>query len=184
MKTREQISYNMSRVRSFGSAIELCLGHAMWAAGLRYRKQYAGMPGKPDFVIVRSKIAVFCDSSFWHGRNWAKSAQAIKSNREFWIPKIERNIARDSQVNRALRERGWKVFRFWDNQIIRGAERCVQRVFDAANERQKDADHARNRGGGFLLRGRGHDKRPDKGGSARAGRNRQRAAVRANLSAK
>ena len=173
MRTREQLSSDMQRVRSFGSAIEIRLGRAMWAAGLRCRKQSSAVPGKPDFVIVRSKIAVFCDSSFWHGRNWAKAAQAIKSNRGFWIPKIERNIARDKAVNRALRELGWRVLRFWDFQIVGGAEQCAQRVLDAVNEKQKNARQARNRRSGFRLRRGGYDERPDKGRHARSGRHRQ-----------
>lgn len=185
MKSREQISYNMSRVRSTGSVIESRLGRAMWATGLRYRKQYVKMPGRPDFVIVRSKIAVFCDSSFWHGRNWPRAAQAIKSNREFWIPKIERNIARDKAVNRALRELGWKVLRFWDDQIFGGAERCAQRVLDAVNKSQKyGARQTRSPGRGFLLRRGRHDERPDKSRHTRPGRRRQRVPLRGHLSAK
>lgn len=136
-KTREQISHNMSRVRSSGSAIEALLGRAMWAAGLRYRKQYSHVPGRPDFAIVHSKIAVFCDSAFWHGRNWTEAAKTIKSNRGFWIPKIERNIARDKAVNRALRARGWAVLRFWDDQIIAKAPQCAKRVLNATNEAKK-----------------------------------------------
>lgn len=132
MKTRAQISYNMSRVRSAGSLIERQLGKALWQLGLRYRKQYSRVPGKPDFAIVGAKIAVFCDSSFWHGRNWPKAARAIKSNRGFWIPKIKRNIVRDREVKRALREHGWLALRFWDDQILSNAENCARRVLSAA----------------------------------------------------
>lgn len=139
MKTREQISYNMMRVRSTGSLIERKLGKALWAVGLRYRKQYARVPGKPDFAIVSAAIAVFCDSSFWHGRNWQKAAQAIKSNREFWVAKIERNIARDEEVNDSLRKLGWLVFRFWDDQILTNSERCAKRVLSAKKRREKSA---------------------------------------------
>lgn len=135
MKTPEQISYNMSRVRSSGSLIELELGKALWALGLRYRKQYARVAGKPDFAIVFARVAVFCDSSFWHGRDWPNSAAAIKSNRRFWIPKIERTIARDREVNRALRQLGWLVLRFWDTQILKNPERCAQRVLNTVRRR-------------------------------------------------
>ena len=161
--------------------IETLLGRAMWAAGLRYRKQYGRVPGRPDFVIVRCKIAVFCDSSFWHGRNWTRAAKAIKSNREFWIPKIERNIARDKAVNRALRQRGWRVLRFWDDEIIAKAAQCAGRILDAANEAKKDQRRDRDSGDRLLLRRRRHDQRFDKGGVARLGGRGQRASVRENV---
>lgn len=135
MKTSEQISYNMSRVRSAGSLIEKELGKALWASGLRYRKQYARATGKPDFAIVFARVAVFCDSSFWHGRNWPDSAAAIKSNRRFWISKIERTIARDWEVSRTLRQLGWLVIRFWDSQILRNPEHCAQKVLNAVRRR-------------------------------------------------
>ena len=138
MRTPEQISFNMSRVRSSGSKIELMLGRALWAAGIRYRKQYRGVTGKPDFAIVGVKIAVFCDSSFWHGRGWPAAASAFRTNREFWLPKIERNIARDRAVNIELRARGWLVLRFWDTQIASSTDRCVARVLRAIAKRKKD----------------------------------------------
>lgn len=134
MKTKQQISYNMSRVRSSGTAIEKKLGKALWAAGIRYRKQYKKLIGKPDFVVVWAKIAIFCDSSFWHGRNWAATQKEIKSNKNFWIPKIESNIRRDEKVNAALTNLGWRVFRFWDEDIHEDAYRCASAVVDAIRE--------------------------------------------------
>ena len=124
----------MSRVRSSGTVIEQKLGKALWAAGVRYRKQYKKLIGKPDFVVVWAKIAIFCDSSFWHGRNWESAQMAIKSNKGFWIPKIESNITRDEQVNAALTNLGWRVFRFWDEDIHANAAHCASVVVDAINE--------------------------------------------------
>jgi len=134
VKTREQISYNMSRVRRSGSMIERTLGKALWAAGLRYRKQYRKLTGCPDFVLVSRRIAIFCDSSFWHGRNWPEAAQAIKTNRQFWINKIEDTIQRDEFVNRQLRVAGWGVIRFWDYEILDSPSMCAQRVMDILEE--------------------------------------------------
>lgn len=134
MKTREQISYNMSRVRRSGSQIECVLGKAMWRAGIRYRKQYKRLPGCPDFAIPRAKVAIFCDSSFWHGRGWPKAANAIKSNREFWITKIEGNIARDRAITHTLRKMKWRVLRFWDNDIIGSTDHCVRKVLQAIQQ--------------------------------------------------
>lgn len=127
----------MSRVRGSGSAIELAMGRALWAAGVRYRKQYRKVPGKPDFAVVRAKVAVFCDSSFWHGRDWPSAARAFQTNRDFWIAKIERNIARDEQVNRELRALGWLALRFWDTEILSNADKCAKRVGKAIAKRTK-----------------------------------------------
>lgn len=128
VKSKEQISRNMSRVRSYGSVIERTLGKALWAEGIRYRKQYKKIPGRPDFALVGRKVAIFCDSSFWHGRGYPETGAQFKSNRDFWLEKIQRNIARDEQVNLMLRELGWVVLRFWDDQILRDTEGCVRVV--------------------------------------------------------
>lgn len=125
----------MSRVRSSGSQMEQKLGRALWALGIRYRKQYKKLIGRPDFVVVKARIAIFCDSSFWHGRDWDVAKGAIKSNKEFWIPKIERNIMRDNQVNMALAQAGWKVLRFWDKDIQADAAKCASEVLGAINGR-------------------------------------------------
>lgn len=135
----------MSRVRSSGTVIEQKLGKALWAKGVRYRKQYKKLIGKPDFVVVCAKIAIFCDSSFWHGRNWATAQKAIKSNKSFWIPKIESNIMRDEQVNAALTQLGWRVFRFWDKDIHADADHCASIVVDAINESGLHGAREKNR---------------------------------------
>jgi DNA mismatch endonuclease Vsr len=141
VKTKEQISYNMSRVRSSGTVIERKLGKALWAAGVRYRKQYKKLIGKPDFVVVWAKIAIFCDSSFWHGRNWAATQMELKSNKSFWIPNIDSNISRDVQVNAALTKLGWLVFRFWDKDIHDDAARCASVVVAAMGELKLHGSH-------------------------------------------
>ena len=132
--TTEQIHYTMSRVRSSGSAIEKQLGSALWRAGLRYRKQYR-IFGKPDFVLVSQKIAIFVDSDFWHGYRWGSNAKkAFKSNQEYWYSKIERNRTRDKIVNRKLSKEGWIVMRFWEHEISSNLELCVRRVILAVHE--------------------------------------------------
>ncbi|MDR2089158.1 MAG: very short patch repair endonuclease, partial [Clostridiales Family XIII bacterium] len=93
-RTKEQISYNMQRIRSKDSRIELLLRKELWRRGLRYRKNVSGIEGKPDIVFLGKKVAVFCDSEFWHGYNWEERKSDFKSNRDFWIPKIERNMLR------------------------------------------------------------------------------------------
>ena len=115
--------------------IELCLGKALWHAGIRYRKQYGRVPGRPDFAVVWAQAALFCDSSFWHGRDWPNAANKIKVNKEFWIAKIERNIARDREVSRLLAKQGWCCLRFWDDQILADTEKCVSRVLTVLKQR-------------------------------------------------
>lgn len=129
--TAERIHYTMSRVRSSGSTIEKQLGSALWKAGFRYRKQYP-IFGKPDYALVAPKIAIFCDSEFWHGYRWGKrTREAFKSNQEYWYPKIERNRARDKRVRKKLQRCGWTVLRFWEHEIISNVEDCVSKVRQA-----------------------------------------------------
>lgn len=141
LKSKEQISLNMSMVRSSGSVIERMLGKALWADGIRYRKQYKKVPGRPDFALVGQKVAIFCDSAFWHGRGYPETGEQFKSNRDFWLPKIQRNIARDEQVNLMLFNLGWVVLRFWDDQILRDAEECVRVVRHVMEQRRLRVNH-------------------------------------------
>ena len=113
-KTREQIKYNMSRVKNKNSKIELMLRKELWSRGLRYRKNVTDIFGKPDIVFKGKKVAVFCDSEFWHGYNWEERKHDFKSNQDFWIPKIERNMQRDIEVTQTLEFQGWTVLRFWE----------------------------------------------------------------------
>ena len=130
-KSKEEIFSNMSSIRSSGTKIEVLMGRALWSLGLRYRKNYKKIIGKPDFAFPTKKYAVFCDSSFWHGRNWGKDRKSeFRKNKAFWIKKIENNIKRDKLVNQTLKGIGWKVFRFWDDEIINNSDGCAKVVFN------------------------------------------------------
>jgi DNA mismatch endonuclease (patch repair protein) len=118
----------MSRIRGQDTSIELSLRHALWRQGLRYRKNFRKVIGRPDVAFVGRKIAVFCDSSFWHGRTAEKTLRKITSNTQYWRSKILGNVARDRRINRQLRKDGWKVLRFWDEEIEKNLVRCVARV--------------------------------------------------------
>jgi len=118
----------MSRVRSSGSKIETVLGKALWRAGVRYRKQYP-IFGKPDFALVSRRIAIFCDSEFWHGYRWGQRRRAEhKTNQSYWFAKIELNRARDRLVNKRLKRAGWTVIRFWERQILSDPMHCAAKV--------------------------------------------------------
>ena len=136
-KTEEQISYNMRQVKNKDSDIELLLRKELWQRGIRYRKNVRKIFGNPDIVFIGLKIAVFCDSEFWHGYNWEERKKDFKSNRDFWIPKIERNIERDKEVNEKLKSEGWKVVRFWGKEIKKETKRCAD-VIEAAIEERKN----------------------------------------------
>ena len=138
-RTRAQISFNMSRVRSKGSKIERVMETALHSLGLRPTKQ-PKIFGCPDFAFRRAKVAIFCDSHFWHGYRWKTREKEIKSNRPFWLSKITGNIRRDRFVTRQLRKHGWIVLRFWEHQIKRCPDRCAARVKDVlANPRSTHA---------------------------------------------
>ena len=83
--------------RSAGTSIEVIFGRLLYAAGVRYRKNDRKVCGSPDFTLPGLKIAVFCDGEFWHGRDWERRKADHKTNRSFWISKIEANMERDRQ---------------------------------------------------------------------------------------
>ena len=124
-KTKEQISFNMKQVKNKDSKIEMTLRKELWSRGLRYQKNVTSIFGKPDLVFKGKKVAVFCDSEFWHGYNWEEQKKDFKSHQEFWIPKIERNIERDKEVTEELQKQGWTVVRFWGKEIKKNAGGCA-----------------------------------------------------------
>ena len=133
--TPEQRHKNMQAIKNKDSEIELLLRKELWNRGLRYRKNCNKVFGHPDIVFIGKKIAVFCDSEFWHGYNWETKKEEIKSNRDFWIPKIERNIQRDIEVNQKLQNEGWLVIRFWGKEIKKDVSACADLVVKRLEER-------------------------------------------------
>lgn len=118
----------MQAIRSKDTSIELMLRKELWRRGIRYRKNYKNVYGHPDIVFLRKKVAVFCDSEFWHGYNWENRKKFIHTNREYWIPKIERNLERDREVNTKLISEGWHVIRFWGKQIQNNVVECADLI--------------------------------------------------------
>lgn len=126
----EQRRKNMQHIRSKDTKIEIIFRKALWNKGIRYRKNYNKLPGKPDIVITKSKIAIFCDSEFFHGKDWEmlKPRLAKGNNGEFWIKKIANNIERDERINKELVFMGWTVIRFWGKDIIERMDECLKVV--------------------------------------------------------
>ena len=135
--TPEQRRRNMQRVKSKDTSIELALRTALWHEGIRYRKNYKGVPGHPDIAITRYRIAVFCDSAFFHGKDY-ETRKKPETHAEFWDRKIRRNMERDREVETQLRALGWTVLRFWDDEIKKNLPGCVQAVKEAIFEKSLD----------------------------------------------
>ena len=135
--TKEQRHKNMKNIRSKDTGIEKILRKALWNKGYRYRKNYKALPGCPDIVLTKYKIAVFCDSEFFHGKDWEVLKPRLEkgNNSEFWLNKISRNIERDDEVDKRLLFEGWTVIRFWGNDIKKRTDECVkvieETIFDS-----------------------------------------------------
>lgn len=134
-KTR---SKHMSKIRGKDTKPEILFRKALWRKGYRYRINYKKLIGKPDIVLKKYKTIIFIDGGFWHGYNWEEKKKKIKSNRGFWIPKIERNMQRDREVNAALEKLDYKIFRFWEHQLKKDFETCFLEVFNHL-EQQKSS---------------------------------------------
>lgn len=135
--TKEQRRKNMQAIKSKDTSIEIILRKALWKQGIRYRKNYKKLPGKPDIVITKYKIAIFCDSEFWHGLNWQEKRARITVNRQYWIDKIENNMRRDNEINKVLSDAGWTVLRFWDNEIIKNIDSCIEIIIGQIEKTRK-----------------------------------------------
>ena len=136
--TPEQRKKNMQHIRAKDTAIEVKLRKALWKKGIRYRKNCKELPGKPDIVLTKYKIAIFCDGEFFHGKDWEVLRPKLErsNNSAFWISKISRNRERDDEVNKQLLYLGYTVIRFWGSENKKHTEECVQvveeTIFDLA----------------------------------------------------
>lgn len=126
--TKEQRRKNMQHIKSNDTKIEILLRKSLWEKGYRYRKNYKNLPGKPDIVLMKYKIAIFCDGDFFHGRNWEvlKPRLEKSNNSEYWINKISRNRQRDDEINKKLLLMDWTVIRFWGKDILKNTDECVK----------------------------------------------------------
>ncbi|MEI6047471.1 MAG: very short patch repair endonuclease [Bacteroidota bacterium] len=135
--TKDQRRKNMQAVKQKDSKIESLLAKRLYSFGIRYRRNDNSVYGKPDISFKKLKIAVFCDSEFWHGKDWETKKYEIKSNQDFWYKKIESNILRDKEVNSQLSESGWKIIRFWGKDIEKKLEFCVSSIQNAIFEQKE-----------------------------------------------
>ena len=130
LETTEAISKRMANVSLKGGKAETALGKALWQQGFRYRKNYKKLPGSPDIAITKYKVAIFIDGEFWHGKDWDIRKEKLKSNREYWLEKIEENIARDKRNDILLVDMGWEPVHFWESEVKKNKEACINRIID------------------------------------------------------
>lgn len=128
--TKEQRHKNMQHICGKDTKIEIILRKALWKKGYRYRKNYKKLPGSPDIVLTKYKIAIFCDGEFFHGKDWEVLKPKLErgNNSGFWISKISRNRERDDEINKRLLFEGWIVIRFWGDEIKKHVDECVKVV--------------------------------------------------------
>jgi len=131
--TTPQRSKIMSKIKGKNTKPELTFRKALYAAGYRYRIDYKKLIGKPDIAINKYKTVIFIDGEYWHGYNWNERKPKIKTNREFWIAKIERNMQRDVEVNQELEQMGYTIFRFWESEVKKELDRCLTEVLKHLN---------------------------------------------------
>lgn len=138
--TTKERSEIMSKIKGTDTKPEQKLRRFLWKTGIRYRKNVKKLPGKPDIVLSRFKLVIFIDGDFWHGYNWNEKKKRIKRNRDFWIPKIERNMQRDKEINEFYINNGWVAIRFWEHEIEKEFDDCALRVLNFIDEYKKYND--------------------------------------------
>ena len=142
--TKEQRHKNMKNIRSKDTSIEVFLRKALWSKGYRFRKNVKSLPGSPDIVLTKYKIAIFCDGEFFHGKDWEVLKPRLErgNNSDFWISKISRNRERDDEINKKLLFMGWTVIRFWGTDIKKNTDECVkviqETIFDNVMAEKSD----------------------------------------------
>ena len=138
--TKEQRHKNMQNIKSKDTKIEVQLRKALWAKGYRYRKNDKKLPGKPDIVVGKYKIVIFCDSEFFHGKDWEVLKPRLEkgTNPEYWVKKIENNRRRDDEINKELTFEGWTVIRFWGKDIKNKLDECIKVIEDIIWEQKME----------------------------------------------
>ena len=126
--TQEQRRKNMQHIKSSNTKIEVLLRKALWKKGYRYRKNYKKLPGKPDIVLTKYKIAIFCDGEFFHGKDWEILKPRLEkgNSSEYWVSKISKNRKHDDEINKELLFLGWTFIRFWGNDIKKNTDECIK----------------------------------------------------------
>lgn len=137
--TTPERSKIMSKIKGKNTKPELAFRKALYAAGYRYRIDYKKLIGKPDIALPKYKTVIFIDGEYWHGKNWEERKPKVKTNRKFWIAKIERNMQRDLEVNQELTSLGYTIFRFWETEVKKNLNECIEKTIEHLNTAQMSA---------------------------------------------
>lgn len=129
--TPEQRSYCMSRIKGKDTGLEMRVRSELHRRGFRFRKHVKELPGKPDVVFTKAKVAVFIDGDFWHGYRFPAWEHKVS---DFWKQKINKNREQDRRNHRKLKEMGWTVIRLWQHDLERDFQECIERIIAAVNE--------------------------------------------------
>jgi len=130
--TDEATSTRMAHVKLKHGDAETAIARVLWHDGFRYWLNYRKLPGSPDIAIQKYRIAVFVDGEFWHGYNWDERKPKLKRNREYWIEKIEENMARDRRVDQELKALGWTPIHFWSKEVKKDFDGCIRAIKEVA----------------------------------------------------
>ena len=133
--TDEATSKRMGRVKLKHNQAEVLLAKELWHHGYRYRLNYKALPGSPDIAVLRYRVAIFVDGEFWHGKDWEKHKSRLQRNREYWIEKIEENMARDYRVDRELCAIGWIPLHFWTKDVLKHLDECLKTILEVIFDR-------------------------------------------------
>ena len=147
--TKEQRHKCMSRIKGRDTSIELALRKALWAKGYRYRKNFKGLPGRPDIVLTKQRVAIFCDGELFHGKDYfevLKPRLLSGNNSDYWINKIERNMERDIENEKRLLRLGWTVIRFWGKDILKNTDECLKTIEETIFEKTMENDFTQSVG--------------------------------------
>lgn len=129
--TKEQRANNMSKIRGKNTKPEVKLRKMLWSEGIRGYRIHYKLPGKPDIVFIKKKIAIFIDGCFWH--KCPVCFQEPETKKEFWMKKISSNVERDIKVNLQLQKDGWTVIRFWEHEVRKNPEQILSKIIDLLN---------------------------------------------------
>ena len=144
LKTLPEISKRMSKVKLKRGIAEMMLAKTLWHRGVRYRLNFRALAGSPDIAITKYKVAVFIDGEFWHGQDWENRKPRLKRNREYWIEKIEENMARDIRNDAILTATGWSVIRFWEKEVLKNVDACANAVIAVISTRYGASHYPNN----------------------------------------
>ena len=134
LKTTPEVSKRMKALSHKKSKVESVLAKALWHKGYHYRLNYKKLPGTPDIALTKYKIAIFVDGEFWHGKDFEKTKEKLKNNKNYWIEKIEENIQRDIKNDNLLRQIDWIPIHFWSNDVKSYLAYCINEIEEIIQE--------------------------------------------------